>query len=769
MSSLLSPISETSAKNAGRWLTTCSWASAAILLSVLAWPLLTGRVYVADDLGAFHLPLRAFYAEQLAQGEPYDWMPSLYCGFYVTGEGQAGLYHPLHQFLYRFLPLRIALGWECLLSYPLMMLGVWLWLRRRLGSSEAAAFGGLLFTFSSFNLLHFVHPNAVAIIAHVPWLLWAIDIVLTDSRRRRIMLAAAGVALLTGSQILLGGPPYVWLSLVCEVCYATFLLWTYKYAARTGCDSLATCQGCVGCATRTWPRLVIAKGIGIVLGTVQWLPTLDAWLHSIRIELDSSFAAGGSLHPINLLQLVSPYLLAGRSMEDNFHEFAMYVGVVPLVSVAWLVARHRELGTSGPLVRAAAGFAGVALLLALGQYGPLFGLMSWLPVLRCFRLPCRYLLLMQLAVAVLAAVALLLLSRETVRARRRGRMAFDRRLALALWRDFKPLWFVVGISMAVGLLGVQWRRESFIAPWYAVLAGPALMTTAALLLVAASRGHRPALIGLVLLAAGDLGWYGMSPTVYPQNATLREYTRAVNVPPGKPDGRVVGARLKTGEPGIRTGNPMTLLGWRCADGYAGLEPRQRLDYHQLHALRAAGVQWVQCDPTTADVVGLKPRNATWAEVPSPLPRVRMMSQCVASDDPAKDIAKIPLDTVALCEVPLTLVASRPGRAVLAAERPGHLEVLVDCPRSQLLVVSESYHRGWQATSDGRPREVYRTNGDFLGCLVEPGRHRVTFDFQPESLRRGRLTSCVGLAMISLCFLGWAGAPQLGPKETISHD
>ena len=40
----------------------------------------------------------------------------------------------------------------------------------------------MTFTFSSFCLLHFVHPNAVAIVAHVPWLLWAID--LSYARKR---------------------------------------------------------------------------------------------------------------------------------------------------------------------------------------------------------------------------------------------------------------------------------------------------------------------------------------------------------------------------------------------------------------------------------------------------------------------------------------------------------------------------------------------------------------------------------------------------------
>ena len=114
--------------------------------------------------------------------------------------------------------------------------------------------GSLLFTFSSFNLLHFLHPNAVAVIAHIPWLLWAIDIALLESRRRRVALAGVLVALLTGSQLLLGYPQYVWFSFAAEFSYAIFLLTAHKYSARTGCDLRDACDHCVGCTTPTWPR-----------------------------------------------------------------------------------------------------------------------------------------------------------------------------------------------------------------------------------------------------------------------------------------------------------------------------------------------------------------------------------------------------------------------------------------------------------------------------------------------------------------------------------
>ena len=194
------------------------------LLLTLAGPFLAGRVYTADDLGAFHLPMRAFYADCLAHGEAFDWSPQMYGGFYLTGEGQIGGYHPLHLLLYRCLPLPIAFDLECLLSYPFMLLGMYLLLRRWDIRRDAALFGSLAFTFSGFALLHFVHVNGVAVVAHIPWLLLAIHATLFGTSRKRWLTCGIGIALLTASQLLLGYPQYVWLSMLVELGYLLMLI-----------------------------------------------------------------------------------------------------------------------------------------------------------------------------------------------------------------------------------------------------------------------------------------------------------------------------------------------------------------------------------------------------------------------------------------------------------------------------------------------------------------------------------------------------------------
>ena len=65
------------------------------------------------------------------------------------------------------------------------------------------------------------------------------------------------------------------------------------------------------------------------------------------------------------------------------------------------------------------------------------------------------------------------------------------------------------------------------------------------------------------------------------------------------------------------------------------------------------------------------------------------------------------------------------------------------------MVSESYHPGWQAVVDGTPQPVLRVNGDFLGCVVGPGKETVSLDFHPESLRDGRLASAAGLGLTGI--------------------
>jgi hypothetical protein len=226
----------------------------AAAFAILGWmflPLLTGQIYVCDDLLNYHLPIRQFYSTCLKNGDAFDWMPSLFSGYFLTGSGQAGTYHPWHWLLYRCLPLEMAFNLEVLSSYPFMLFGMKLFLQRHFQRPDAAWLGAIVFTFSGFCTLHFLHPNAIAVVSHIPWLLLSLDVILRDgsgaafgsgviaesspvggatrvryTRRSADGMALIGIALLTGSQLLLGYPQYVWFSLLAEIVYCLgFVSW----------------------------------------------------------------------------------------------------------------------------------------------------------------------------------------------------------------------------------------------------------------------------------------------------------------------------------------------------------------------------------------------------------------------------------------------------------------------------------------------------------------------------------------------------------------
>src|SRR5262245_2873121 len=282
--------------------TVCSLA----LLAALLVPLITGRVFVYNDLSWFHLPMRYLYQEAMHAGDTVLWTPSIFAGFYVHGEGQIGLFHPIHQLLYRLLPLAAAFNLELVTSYPVAFGGTFWFLRRLRFSRAAALFGAMLFAFSGFNLLHLHHMNMVAVVAHMPWLLALADVLIVDERKQPWAFAFAGMALVMGSQLLLGFPQAVWWNAIALGSFVVFR------AAET----------------RRWrqlPACAAAVAIGVLLGGIQLLPTVDAAAHSKRMDVTHDFSLTFSLHPFNLFQLWSPDFFqrgaysAGEAML--FHEF----------------------------------------------------------------------------------------------------------------------------------------------------------------------------------------------------------------------------------------------------------------------------------------------------------------------------------------------------------------------------------------------------------------------------------------------------------------
>jgi hypothetical protein len=130
-----------------------------------------------------------------------------------------------------------------------------------------------------------------------------------------------------------------------------------------------------------------------------------------------------------------------------------------------------------------------------------------------------------------------------------------------------------------------------------------------------------------------------------------------------------------------------------------------------------------------------------------MPRLRLVTHAVPSTDPKADLETIDHRAAALVPTGLGLAGGgEPGVVRLVSDRPGRLRLVTDSTSRQLLVVADRYHPGWRVRVDGRESPPVRVNGDFLGCVVEPGRHRVVLRFDPWSHRAGRAMSLSGLLL-----------------------
>lgn len=714
-----------------RCLFVCAAMASLLLLWKNAQPLRTGRIPVVQDLGYFHLPLRAWYADCLKCGCGFDWLPGMYNGLFMTGEGEHGPYHPFHFFAYRFLPLDRAFALEAFLPFPLMLLGMFLFLRRHCGGA-ASMLGGLLYTFSANNFCHGCHVNYLGILAHVPWLLWLIDGATAGATPLRRRLSLVGIALLTGSQLLLGQPQAMSYSLLTEIVYCCFLVEPMRRPLHVGLP------------------LVSAKLLGLLIGAVQLLATWEFLGNSSRTSMDPYI---GALPFVLLVQLLSPALMR-LPLEGWFYE-AFYLGMTPIIlALCWYTIAPRRQGTvlarndksmlrdGGESATRLAWFAttlGVlAVWLALGRSGGLYSLQTMLPMVKHFRAPGRYINLLGLAMAMLSAVVFQRLQERV----RNGQPLAWKRLALP--------WLGVAAALAAALAfqhtypHVEQRGLSS-----SFFAGPLLALGAAAALTVAARGWAIGLFALLLLAALDLDYFCLrgpnaGEPLWRYTPTLAEWKARAPQPPACGAGRVLSVNV-----------PALSALWRgecLVNGYrGGLEPRKNLDYLRLLPLRLSGATWYSvCDRRMLDhSPEFAPADENWHAVPSPLPRLRLLGRTQVSNDPAADLEGIDIETTALVTHPISVEDGEAGTVYLIHEEPGDLHIRAEAPGQRLLVLADSYDPAWQVEVDGERRSVERVNGDFLGCVLERGTHEVRFAFRPASIYYGRRLSFLGLGLAIL--------------------
>ena len=657
-----------------------------------------------NDVLGFHVPTRMLYQQMLAHGDPPLWTPAFFAGFDLHAEGQIGAYHPLHQILYRVLPLDAALNLEILITYVTALVGTH-WFLRRLGfPPHAAAFGAMTFGLGGFMLTHFPHVNMLAVLSHMPWILGCVDVLLVDNGRTRRAAAFAGAALLVGSQLLLGFPQAVWWTMLTA---SAFVLWR----ART-----------IGARRLVAPACAVA--VGVLLGGIQLLPSLAAAEQSVRIHETRDFLLGYSLHPWNIVQVWSPYTLKSRAFTRlerlQFHEFALYPTAFVVLAPIWLWIRRASLAGRRALVLAASVFGALMFWLALGRYGGLASLLLHVPLVGSFRAPTRYIVLLQLALTILGAVALedlATLSGDGIR------LSAKQTAAIASVAVLNVLTLIL-LNTRI----IQTANDVVVASVLQASEGTLFIVGATVLLLCAARGARWAVPAIVVVTAADLACWGLTYVYRTPPVPLSHFRVPMPDNPGPEPLRLAGPNNWTDLP--------LMNGYYLVGGYVGLYPETRLSWLEDPFRRLAGARR-----------GFD-RDLRLIAYTDGVARARMLTDVRVSADVVTDIERIDLQRTAIVEAAPPPLAGPVGAARMLLDRPGHMTVRTQAIGRQLLSVSERFDQGWAATVDGRAASVLRINGDFLGVVVEPGSHDVELRYEPAAFARGRLVSIAGLFVLA---------------------
>jgi hypothetical protein len=417
------------------------WLLLLIGLAALFGPALAAGVLLAPgEAIALYFPFRAIGFEAMRAGEWPFWNPFNFGGTPLLAAMQGGFFFPAN-WAFLVLPPVAAMNVAVVSTYAIAGIGTWA-LARACGLGRlGAAIAAIAFTASGFMLSHMEHLAIVQAAAMLPVMLWAIARRCETGRVRYDLAFALALAL----QLLAGHPQTLVLSLLVAVPFALWRGWNRTWPERL----------------RSWLVLGAMGALGLGLGALQLLPTLDLIAESQRQAFPYELLVAESLPPRQLLSLWFPFLFGAppSAMFPTpywgagpwFNERVGYVGVTTLglAAIGLLGALRAPKGARGsgvpsgsltrptPGVRFWAVVAAIGLVLALGGTTPIYKLWAELPILKALRAPARHLLEVDLALAMLAGYGAQQLAGRLV-ARRQALMA----------------WAVAGLPVLAVVLGV---------------------------------------------------------------------------------------------------------------------------------------------------------------------------------------------------------------------------------------------------------------------------------------------------------------------------
>jgi hypothetical protein len=709
------------------------------------WRLLTFRVlFVTDDGFASdifngELPGRMLISRMLKDGQLPVWTSQLCSGMPLAGAPA----DPIGLALFTFLPTAVALDAFVIILLLIAAHGTY-GLARRFGADRfGAVLAGVAFAGTGYIAAQLKHLGIVSTIVWLPVAIAMLDRALAvpdDSLtkpRRALWLAA--FAAIFAEQVLCGFPQSAYISGLVYCCFALFRLASSMRRGLPWREALALLAG-VGAAA----------AVAGAVGGIVMLPLAAAGSVSDRAEaLGWDWSTRLAYWPPNILTFLRPYYYGfvgnGTYVGDSIYwEDYGYVGLLPFVLACYALI----VGRRKPLVLFTAGLTVLAYFCVLGRATPIFHAVYVLvPGMKMFRFPTRFLIVVELGLALLGAIGLTHV-RATLSRHHRAIVPF-------------VVGAVCGVATIADLFVYQPRQNPVVqaSEWLA----PPPMVAILQRDTPAPRTFTPRHRDVHRLAfAQARGWADLTP-----------FYKLRNV-------------LDPNTGGGYWGVP-------SADGYAAIAPRWYVDLWGDHNRELSLMAFLTSLDAKRGVVKIAPIlpnvlrgfGVTHVLTPDPLEgaslplvghtpdayayridgasRVRVVSGVYYAKndndavrmlvDPSFD----PDSTVILDDVAparsAAAAGARAGRAAILEEDSRHLTVDAVVTADGYLVLADTFFPGWSVAIDGTPAPIYRANLAIRAVPITRGRHRVRFEYEMPGFVRGAQLSLVGLSALLLWAAG----------------
>jgi hypothetical protein len=746
----------------------------ALLVLVFFYPITLGKVFLSPDsvapAGFARIALEALQKRHVyALWNPYHFlgMPSFGSLAFVP------YVYPL-DVLFGFLNKTLHfpdLTW--LLAHYLLLALSMLALLRALGAEpEGAVLGAITFALTP-NLVAvgaFGHGSQMMTAAYLPLLILLLDRFV----RRGSLLWLAAFAVAAALQLLRGHVQIVFYTWLALGGYALFLAIT---AAREGRrdESVRALAGLAG-------GLLLAFGMSAFL----YLPTHEYAALSVRGGGEGGgagleYATSWSFHPLEILTFVIPSMFGfgGQTYWGHmpFTDYPNYMGILPLALALYGAARW-----PGKIRWYLVGMTVIALLMSFGKhFQPLYSLLYYhLPFFNKFRVPVMVLVLVQFAVAALAAFGVTKALEPSAPSRSGGRDPG------APWVRAAILAALAGVAVTVLLhvlsdtlvgaalaghpnLGASAARQALDMASLDAIKSALLLGIGLIVVGFARRGRltrSAAAMILVLVTVVDL-WVIDRKIIDPQVGSPEDYAGYFKESPE--------VTFLKSDPSLFRVYPLEWNDSRLAAygiasvmGYHPAKPKlyQALAdtagiMSSLEMLQFLNVKYVLLDgklPDTTPGVTLRHDGPIKVyEILGALPRAYIVHRLKLVRDDMVALATIRTKGFAPAQealwtdrdVPALTAPAIPDSVQAIRYDFNEAEFLAVTAAPGLFVLSDEWDPDWKATVDGTPAAIRRVDYLMRGVILGPGVHRVRFAYVPHALEAGIRISTLSLALTIL--------------------